>query len=1470
MTISPISPAGLKSSSLKDEITAIWSQVQARVVQLGGGDVANLKPDLDIESVLSLLDRAQQREEEKEEGSGEGRRAVRVAFDTTLRFVETVGGLVAVGAADVFGPSELCFNAISLVIHAWQDYQAAFESLASLLDRCGQYLCRLQYYIRGGMDVALAKVACQHLQLFVEICDRVIKLRHSKRRKLALFAKLFFLNDNEVQELLEKMDGLVDQEGRLVTAQTFNFASEAALGARENLAISKVVNSKVDMLIASKKDQKKESDVKSRREAIFRTLAFDENKLDRDKKEPHSYWQRMYHNYRKSVVPGTGQWVFSDPGFKAWESGQQGCAPVLMIEGVEGSGKSYLASTIIRRLRNRSSVDSSGPRTLLAFYFVEGDSKEELKRTNHIDVIAKSLVWQFVQADVSYTKSVAGICQRQGDLDPHEILEALLLYNEDLDRVIDATFYIVIDGLSDIIGDALLKFLQRVSALSASHNRVRILLTGRPRASEQLSKTQDILFEILPISTRNRNDVEKYTLSKMDQIEALKDTHRLGVPDLRNKICQSLCDKTRGDYFRINTILKHISTLDSVNDIDQVLDDAGKERSEQILAEIEKLNSVRTEKEIEEMNEIILWIIYGRQWFQARQVAAILYQKTGERSLLPLESKLQMKYSLFEVDSDGDIDFRSDEIARLIPERQRHFVTDQTTNADADKRIQPAEVSIIRHFLKTVCPQELYNKFDFEAFFEQKLSPKNGFICRDDKDTAELKLALTCLHILTEERDEKHEILRPYAVSYLLQHLSSVDLALVEREKKGAVGPHLLRLFTDENAVDALIWTNDAADVAIFTWHARAAWLDSDQGAQEILRWFKDSAVIANVSDDDSRAWISNLNASVNPEKDFVQTFAKRMAVHWLRESSPPTLACEAFCFVYDAMRKSQNESDNTEKHVSALEGQLSSHEISEAEDWSRSLLKSETSDSLWEIQVAIVLSKYLHTEEAEKRCRHALELDPSNWRASYHLSHIVSSKEEATDILESITQRLQANSKWMQEPSNVTTLAEMLFDLGQIYWEAGCPDPAIHVYTKSVSRGFIGYERIFTILEHYHRSHRWSEIIALLDTVHDVSTDRPGVFDMLVNLADRESLHDMILQLAVKNDEFGWLEHTYDGAMHLALKDQAYTSLYFIRYHYANALFQHHENEKRAITMWEIALQDDLPRSFLDIEEVLPSLAIKLGPVYLHKARAAKTDLKARKYLHNISNIFPSEMAENNILLPAKLYIARYYQVKEDTVKAKQIVRSIVKMALELLSDKDGDNDFQAYWRLFLVFLPLNDDENAFVAIAMAALARVNDDIHAASGGQGIAGSSRSPRAAAEGKIGAVSRRRDLRVNTVIDHRDDIESSDSQSDIDSLAESDKFAICDGKCGYCWTAASEMWWCKDCINLTFEKECFQQLQEGTHPLNICDKNHEFLHIPSWDREKMDRFQGGIVPRGEEGISLEEWKGEIRKKYVEED
>ncbi|KAI9373279.1 hypothetical protein BJX61DRAFT_541905 [Aspergillus egyptiacus] len=1474
MTISPSStkapqPLERRNSALKGEIIEIWSQVQARVIQLAGGDQSNIRTDLTIDDVLSYLDKAQDLSEKKDG-------AIRGAFEKTLQFIDTIGGVVAGGAGEVFGPSELCFNALSMVIQAWQGYQGVFESLAALLEECGNYMARLEYYIRGGMDARLAKVACQHLQLFVEICDRTIKLRRSKRRKLTVFTKLLFLNDNDIEDLLEKMNGLVDKEGRLVTAQTFSFAAETVVSTRENLAISRAVNSKIDMLIASRSDSLKESDTKRRKERILDTLAFDENKLDQEKREPDPYWQRIYYNYRKCVVPGTGDWIFSEPEFKAWEKGSNESPSVLAIEGTEGSGKSYLTSTIIRRLRKRSSAESSDSRTLLAFYFVEGDSKEELKRSNHLDVIAKSLIWQFVQADVSYMKSVANICEQNREMDPHEVASRLLFDNKDIGHAIDANFFIVIDGIANIFGDALVSFLQAASASAATHRKIRILLTGRPRAFERISASEDISFNTIHISERNRPDIDMYIESKMDTIEALRNKNRFGVPALRKKIRVSLRDKTAGDYFRINTVLKRISHLDYVNDIDHVLENAGRERSQQIQAEIESLNNTRNPKEIAEINEIILWILHGREWFKPKQMAAVLYIKSGEVSLLTLEAKLQIKYTLFEVDSDGDIDFRSYEIVDLIPEgSQRSEELRQNT-----KRILPAEVEIIRHFLQSVCPPSLYDKFNFETVFEQKLRHTSGFIYRDDKDTAEAKLAVTCLHILTEKRDERREIIRPYAVNYFYQHLSAVDLSLVDRQWKRTIGPLLAKLFMDEAAIDALLWTKDPESAPNFSWMARSAWLDAGLATAQVIRWLRDSAAITDISDGSARAWVSTVTNSSSPEKEVLQPLARRMVVHWLREEIPQSLAAYAFSFILGFVKKINNV--ESLKANSSSEDMLTAEDIAEIEKWSRNLLDCDK-DSLWEVQVAIILHEFHFDGDAEKRCRRALELDSANWRASYYLAHVVPSNTEAIHILNSIIERFEANEKWMQDPNYAWAFAEMLFDRGQRYWDSEQFEQAIASYTRSVQVNYTGFKRILTIMERYYDRRLWSDILELLRTMQTGSGDKAHLSRMLVDLASEDTFHSIVLQTAVETNQFEYIEQVYEEAIRLSTESEAYTSLYFIRYHYANEMFQQENGQERAIKLWETALKDDLPRSFLDIDYILPSLTVKLAPIYLSRARSAERDSEtARDYLQRIASITPDEASESNVILPAKLYLARYYQVEGDEEKAKQIVRSVIKLALEMLSDDDRDNDYLAYWRLLLVFLPLNDDHNALAAVTMAALASQSAVANLNPGVPHIDELRRSekehtgsPKEPSKKERKEQSPRPNAGTSSLSTGKVESRRPSTPKTPDSIKPTDPekedtapvFAICDGGCGSYWETASEMWWCKDCINLAFDRDCFERLKGGTMPLKICNKDHDFLAVPKWDDAILEGAPGGSVPYAGKAISLEEWKREIAKKYI---
>ncbi|KAL4990162.1 hypothetical protein BDW68DRAFT_175315 [Aspergillus falconensis] len=210
------------------------TQVNVRLLELAGGDESQIQP-LSIKEVLARLDRAQNNATER----SKKRERVRTAFNRTLSVIQTVGGVAAGAASQVGLEAIIERHAVgsNFVISAWQGYQAIFEELATLLSQCAEYLERLEYHIRAGMDTNLSRVSAQHLLLFVGICSRTIRLR-SKTTRLLAFTKIFFMQENMVADLLDQMQRLVDKENRLVGAQTLALAAEAAEASQATLAVT--------------------------------------------------------------------------------------------------------------------------------------------------------------------------------------------------------------------------------------------------------------------------------------------------------------------------------------------------------------------------------------------------------------------------------------------------------------------------------------------------------------------------------------------------------------------------------------------------------------------------------------------------------------------------------------------------------------------------------------------------------------------------------------------------------------------------------------------------------------------------------------------------------------------------------------------------------------------------------------------------------------------------------------------------------------------------------------------------------------------------------------------------------------------------------------------------------------------------------------------------------------------------------
>lgn len=729
------------------------------------------------------------------------------------------------------------------------------------------------------MDATLRKVACCQLKLFVDVCDRTLQLK-PKRRKIEMFFRQLLLDDDFIKDLLGQMENLNAREHRLVSAQTYKISQDAAKSSQEAAKVSKESGAKLDSLIessAAQKQDKMDQQFKSKVQEAF----FGKNAKDIEK------WETTLRKNRALLIQDTGKWLDDDALFTSWVSSEDS-DPILGIEGGDGSGKTLLATHAITRLQTQRGVIGTSARSAVAYYFFETDSKEDSKaafaKKQVVQSVSKSLLWQLAQTELPYLKSIAGICDKVNFEDPTDVWTQLLLENEDRLNI-ESTFFLVLDGLGDNI-DGLASFLQRVSK-DAPRLRTRVMLTGNQNTFEKLEEAGGIRLTKMTLGLRNSQDIELYIKARMDAMDILKDTSRPGVADTRALILDRLMTVTSGDYYITNSTLSSIERADSLQEIEDCLEKAGNARPKQILEDIRKLNLTLKSQEIKEVNEIILWVKWAFLWIAPSLIEAALELKDDSASsdrqisLRSLESKIRDKYSLlFSLDDHRCVNFSAEEMLDTIPLKRYRLDDPNHTKEE----ILPAELNIVRHYLSTVCPKDVYDKFAFEEFFAQKLERKTNYIYQDP-DNAHITLALRCLRYLVEEKTEKTKELRSYAPESLFRHLEATDLSLADRELKAQTGVLLVRLFTEESAIEALLARDYGPDWTVMSvfdlrtlpphWEH---WVFSNVGFDLIEKWCGDSTVLENLTDKDALKNLTNYTAGggnwyEKAAKSIVKTF---------------------------------------------------------------------------------------------------------------------------------------------------------------------------------------------------------------------------------------------------------------------------------------------------------------------------------------------------------------------------------------------------------------------------------------------------------------------------------------------------------------------------------------------------------------------------------------------------------------------
>lgn len=573
-----------------------WKRVEERVQLLAGKEDMEIEANLQIKDVMDRLETAQKTDEK----SKEKHEWVRRQFSRTLECIQTLGGIVSSGASNVricaflarfppiywvpgyptgfqltfrsqvFPPSTVCFNAITIVIQGYQKYRGIYESLAELFGKFFDFFDRLDEYRRGLIDDKLARITCQFLEVFIEICERSIQLR-STRHKISAASSAFFLKDGGMQGHLKKMEDLIKKEQSLVGAQSLKLMHGVD---GRGKSIERLLRENMSQRGTDRDDKAKDMITKAWKQNLIKALGFPDDMLARSSteagviSEPKAEWTRTMDQYTEKLTADMGRWIEDMPEFKSWADDHElPSTPLLIVEGDAGTGKSCLMTHVHHHLLRMTGGNSDARRSV-AYLFLDSNVQKGESKQDILAYVSRCLLWQCATSSESLIKSMSTIYEEKKAFNgPLDWWSDLLLENKERERL-TTTFYFLVDGLdAEIRG--VVPLLQQLTTKYAK-SRIRVCLTTRPETTRTLRDSCKLSLEVVKIQEHNQEDVKNYIISRMDQMSTLQDTKRSAVVEWREKILETLVEKGGGDFFTLTSNLDDISKMHLSEDIREV------------------------------------------------------------------------------------------------------------------------------------------------------------------------------------------------------------------------------------------------------------------------------------------------------------------------------------------------------------------------------------------------------------------------------------------------------------------------------------------------------------------------------------------------------------------------------------------------------------------------------------------------------------------------------------------------------------------------------------------------------------------------------------------------------------------------------------------------------------------------------------------------------------------------------------
>ena len=846
--------------NIDGDLKTQWLKASAEFAKDCHGE--SLAQKANPEQVLAMIS-AQKDEDEKYSAK---RKKYQQYVANTLLCLQTIGGVLSQAASMLFGPSDMCMNAVSFFVQAAMAYKKIFSDLDSLWETISNALDRFRIYLdnQSIIDVGMKKIANQILIQFVEVCKLSRKILTTSKLKQAqqMLRTAFFQTDSGVGDALQALTSLVTKETQTRDTYAYVAIKDTQKHVIESMEQTDQGFNQVNDGIAELKGMVSKDERK-------RQLAEIQEKLG---KPPSKSQRDQFSMYTQSAVSQTGSWISECRDYKSWAIGDTVEHSILFLSGDEGCGKTYLASAIIQELSKRypQGKEDMSKISVVFYYFKKSESAkregQEQYSTTHMAL--RTLAYQFAENDPIYRRNVAG-------LGPHEVIstsDVLELWSVLFDKQIknDAKIYIIVDGIHELEDRQLTELGRTLKAIAADSSRsyaVRVMVAGRPNNIKTLSKELGTAASSIYVSAQNGPDILTFVRREVDSMPLLKQ-----FESLREEICTSLTEIANGTFGHIGLLLQQIRTKRRQGEIKELLEKAKQGSFHDSIADlIEEGNQKLNDVDIDDLNQLLEWTMSVEYSYNLGDLEAILHIRRENLYLVPLYDRLKAEFSaFFTISPDrnepfAEVDLISDQIRQHFQERSGSEENIQLSQS----KISKMEVDIIQRFLKNLCDDALYQKFEFEQFFKQKTNSTSKI----HVDTEEMhgKVALDCLKILSGETTDATKPIHSMVGWILGQRLVSADLSYLGPKLKGEVGKRLVGLLAKDDACMLHYIFEDGCE-----------WITDKAQEDAILRWFRDTAAMKGISADE-RAWVESIkNDSDKGQRDIFENVAKAAAKAWL------------------------------------------------------------------------------------------------------------------------------------------------------------------------------------------------------------------------------------------------------------------------------------------------------------------------------------------------------------------------------------------------------------------------------------------------------------------------------------------------------------------------------------------------------------------------------------------------------------